>query len=723
MKLFPQFSTIIFCSLVYMQCQAQSSAKDMREARQMVNKEQKSFRDFIKVAPINSTNKKNLKRFTINNINTLQNNLQFFATASRKKRIKAIRSLYYFMKELEEELTGKKINEADIPRILTKYKETLVDFLSQRNSEDNIETNLKDMPWRLCQLLANSFWELDEKKQIADLSAYKRVIETPEYIFSFLASRPKFYYADSLVIFMAKNYPNKFLSYVQKNDNALTKNISNQKNVYVQELLSFSSNNQASEIAPFTEQILNNELTIDTILEKRKNVDDYFRLLVNTEMEDDQKEEQGEEPEFQMPLFDALTEKSLDFYVKKINQLHTSPDALRFQSVKSLLPQDLYYIIVASDQEMYTSTYLGLYKRLLNFCKNESADSLLNLVHLDRFRTFMRIAATYNTLLDFLQHMPVDKSRELIHLFIADIDNKNEDDAIANASDIADAFVNLSKDSSLNDLVKEELELNLEKNKENEHSQSSRLYSILLQVYNIVNGHTRNDFSSNYKEIPYSSLQDKGTVTELVLFYGDEDGRNSYNSFMDLFKDKTKWSVAPNDSWVTISSLQGQPVHIYANLPLDDEDEDDIAAQQALVAYLEKQSIEPSILIHRGHSYHLANTLKYLTPSIKLAILGSCGGYKNMKKIIELNPEVHIIASKQTGSMIVNDPLLDQLNNYLVEGKNIDWVTFWNELNETFKKNPNASKLFEEYVPPYKNVSSYVIRLYKYDEGKPSTKP
>jgi hypothetical protein len=56
-----------------------------------------------------------------------------------------------------------------------------------------------------------------------------------------------------------------------------------------------------------------------------------------------------------------------------------------------------------------------------------------------------------------------------------------------------------------------------------------------------------------------------------------------------------------------------------------------------------------------------------------------------MKKIMELNSEVHIIASKQVGSMAVNDPLLRQLNNNLLDSKNLDWVTFWDELNAKFK--------------------------------------
>ena len=83
---------------------------------------------------------------------------------------------------------------------------------------------------------------------------------------------------------------------------------------------------------------------------------------------------------------------------------------------------------------------------------------------------------------------------------------------------------------------------------------------------------------------------------------------------------------------------------------------------------------------------------------------------------MDINPDLHIIASKQMGSMAVNEPLLRQLNNDLAAGKNIDWINFWSEMNEAFKNDAMASKLFEEYVPPYKNVSSFVIKLYNYND-------
>jgi len=715
MKLIAYCITLVLSILHATFVFSQSSSNDVKTAQQMVHAEQKVFRDYLMSSSLNVTVKKDLQKFAVNDVNSLQTNLQFLVTAPKEKRVKGIRSLSYFMKELKQELQEKKLDEFTASSVTKKYKQTLNELLNRKN--EPIEKSLLSSNWRTCQLLANSFWEFDEKKQMSDISAYKRVVETPEYIFSFLERTPGFAYADSLIIFLAENYPEQVVSYLQKNNNAaVTNTIRRQKNIYVQQLAGLSSNSLASELAPFTKQIADSELLIDDILAKRKKVNDYFQLLVNTIMANKQREDEPNDVSFQFALENALARKSLDFYVKKINDLHNSPDAVRFQSVQTLRPQDLYYIIVSADEEMYTSTYLGLYKRLLGKFKDQSADSVLNTVYNDMFRKFMRIAATYNTLNDFLHHTTADRSKTLVHLFVSDIENDNEDEAVSNASDIADAFITLSKDSVLNSYVKEELQTALKKSREANQYQGTKLYSILLKVYGIVNDDQPGTLSASYKTLPYSELKNNGAVSELVLFYGDEDGKNSFTSFMNLFKDRAQWDVTKNDSWVKISSLNAQPLNIYANLPLNEDDGEDMAAQEDLAQYLKSQSISPRILIHRGHSYHLPNTLNYLGPSVKLAILGSCGGYKNMKKIIGLNSQVHIIASKQVGSMAVNDPLLLHLNDDLAAGKDINWVSFWEELNEKFKNDANTLKLFGEYVPPYKNVSSYVLRLYNEDD-------
>jgi hypothetical protein len=361
----------------------------------------------------------------------------------------------------------------------------------------------------------------------------------------------------------------------------------------------------------------------------------------------------------------------------------------------------------------------------MEFFKGRPADSLFGLVHYDQFRKFLRIAAGYNTLDDFLKRMPVAAKQKVLHDFIAGINNDaEEDDALQDAVDVADAFISFSQDPELSGLVQEELNNNLEKCRNKNSYQCIRLYSILDQLYRGLNKEGSAAITTaleNYEQLSADQLKNsKGEIIEMALFYGDDDGKASFKNFANLFKDTTKWKTVANDSWVTMQSLQGQPITIYANLPLSNEEEKDDQAQIALNDYLKNESIEPSVLIHRGHSYHLNQTLKQLSPSVKLAILGSCGGYNNIQKIMTANADMQIIASKQTGSMFVNDPMLNAINTTLSEGKDINWLTIWSQLSEKFKNETEISRLFREYVPPYKNISLFVYKLYNNDEQSSS---
>ena len=171
MKMISRFLIVLLCSVFSVSGIAQSSTNDIKGARHMVDEEQNVFRSYLTTASLNSNIKKSLQKFAINDVNSLQNNLQYLATAPQDRRIKGTRSLAYFMKELKQQLSDNKINQLDVPEIIKKYKQTLNDVLNRRGSEV-IDRDLKNLNWRNCQLLANTFWEFEEKKQMTDVSAY-----------------------------------------------------------------------------------------------------------------------------------------------------------------------------------------------------------------------------------------------------------------------------------------------------------------------------------------------------------------------------------------------------------------------------------------------------------------------------------------------------------------------------------------------------------------------
>jgi hypothetical protein len=187
---------------------------------------------------------------------------------------------------------------------------------------------------------------------------------------------------------------------------------------------------------------------------------------------------------------------------------------------------------------------------------------------------------------------------------------------------------------------------------------------------------------------------------------------------MTLFGGSSEWKIYKNKEWIEIRSLKSKPILIYANLPLDNTDgsDPDAKAQANLLNYLTLNQINPTIVIHRGHSYHLKYTIKQLPASAKIIVLGSCGGYHNLDEVLKASPDAHIISSKEVGTRTVNDPILKHLNDDLRAGRNINWINTWSDLSEKFTSG-EAKERFENYIPPYKNLGALFIKAYNIKEA------
>jgi hypothetical protein len=201
------------------------------------------------------------------------------------------------------------------------------------------------------------------------------------------------------------------------------------------------------------------------------------------------------------------------------------------------------------------------------------------------------------------------------------------------------------------------------------------------------------------------------TVYEQMFFYGDEDGKVGFNGFMSGFN-KANWKVdASNEDWVEITSKNTKtPIVIFANKPLDEPHDE--YAQMHLIDYLIEKDIHPSIMVHRGHSYHLKSTIAALNSENKIIILGSCGGYQNLNDIIQRAPGAHIISTKQVGVFKVNTPIINAVNQKIIQNKDVNWVSIWKDLSKQFAGTPENA-YFIDYVPPHKNLGSLFLKAYR----------
>jgi len=199
-----------------------------------------------------------------------------------------------------------------------------------------------------------------------------------------------------------------------------------------------------------------------------------------------------------------------------------------------------------------------------------------------------------------------------------------------------------------------------------------------------------------------------------VFFYGDVDGRNNYRGFVPQYSNSSWKKIEDNKNWIAFASTKGKPIVIYANKPLDEESGELDKAQAALNAYLAEKGIQPTVIVHRGHSYYAPYTIEQIRPAAKIVFLGSCGGYHLIHDVLKHAPDAHIIASKQIGKQIINQPFMDMLNEKLRNGSNIDWMPFWTE----FRLKTGKIEGFDDYIPPYKNLGAIFIKAYKTAMGE-----
>lgn len=408
-------------------------------------------------------------------------------------------------------------------------------------------------------------------------------------------------------------------------------------------------------------------------------------------------------------------------YVREMNDLHEETGKVRFKCLNGMPPEVLYFIMVYGQDEIYTSSFVGTFTRMMERMDGMSGFDLLEKVHRDKFRTFIRMCAGYNTLDDFLGTMDSTRRIAVMRDFVGGL-GEGKDDDLEDAVDVADAFGSI-RDEALADFLRGEVKYNYEQAYRSGSKKGVIVYGLLATLFEGTRNADNSDAMKAQSErlklppinlVPYDKLLTDGntTVYEQFFFYGDEDGRASYNSFLTNFKDRTKWTIEKSEFWTKITSISGKPVVVYANMPLE-EPEDEVAVAK-LCEHLEQNNIHPSVLVHRGHSYHLPLTLDRISKSNKIVILGSCGGYHNLSTVLSKAPNANIISSKQTGAMRINEPIIKTINDQISAGQDINWITTWQTLGTKFNKVGGTYKeMFDDYVPPHKNLGAIFIKAYR----------
>lgn len=689
------------------------------QALRKVNRSQKSFSRTLNKVAIDPTAKLVLSRFVHDEIDSLQNVVRGDQQLDARQKVLALNAQLYFLDNMALVINTPGFDPMMVRDTRSSFLELWQLFRTQKPTGEV----MKKLDPAKAAMMAAVFKDYSKAGTLQDMATFKKYEASPDKIMDFLGNNPGFSFRDSLLFMSANQYPERFISFVsQTKDEQLLQAIRTHPSPLVQTLLKIAPEKNVSNYLPFAQQISEQRLTLEEVDKARAVPSQYFKLMVDAQMAS----QSSGSPVYRTPMRQYVNKYAIQFFTDVINSLHEeSSEKARYFVLEDMRPQDLYYILIGGETELYTSSYLYTYKKLMGHFERTSSDSLFRLVKYDRYRKFLSMAARYNTLSPFMKQMSPENSTAIIKRFMGGLETK--DAGLEETINAAETFPGFIKDNTLTALVASELKSNYDRCRAIPSREGQKIYGLLTQVFQAVKSNQSNNLSGLppalqvYYTIPHRQLRnnDGGSITEVVLFYGDEDGKSAYNSYMSAFSDAAQWSVEKNESWVTIKSKKLFPITIYANLPLSNDAGFDDKAQQAMMAYLAEQGIKPHILIHRGHSYHLPSSIKWVTPDTRLIFLGSCGGYKEIFDVLERSATAQAISTKQIGSAQVNDPILRIINDRLLNQRDLDWSTMWQELDKQLKGNKLAYDYFQEYVPPYKNIALLVAKLYGTQTKKP----
>ena len=399
--------------------------------------------------------------------------------------------------------------------------------------------------------------------------------------------------------------------------------------------------------------------------------------------------------------------------VHEVNDLHNEKDAVRFASVEKSSPEELYYLMTYGEEEIFTSSFNGFFNRLMQRLKTagQSGYDLLKNTGKNKFRIFVKLCSNYGRLGEFLGTMEEAQKTEVIENFVSNLEKSK--DFLAEAVTVADTFASLNDDKLLTQ-IQAILKREYERVQAEKSEEGIKLYGLLAGMFGKraqIDAEWYAEMAKKYEmedvsRLSAESLFNKdGSNVQQHFFYNDKDGIASFDHFMETYKKSAGWTIEEKDTFIIITKQKGsKKVVIYANKPqAEDEGIQDISKE------LKEKNVERIVAVHRGHSYHTGKTIENITSTASIVFLGSCGGYNNIAGVLSKSQKAHIIATKSTGTMLVNDPLLLILNEEILEGKDIEWQEFWGKAEDKLGK----QKDFSSYVPPHKNLGVLFLKAYE----------
>ncbi|MBK7882835.1 MAG: hypothetical protein IPJ81_02610 [Chitinophagaceae bacterium] len=397
-------------------------------------------------------------------------------------------------------------------------------------SGESIAPFAQDMEYGIAKINGEIFDLTPGYEEAKKIVYLKYCVLNPDKIMQTIRPYAEDSFADSLVLIASKYNPVQVYSYAQAKGKPEARLIRRNTDPIIKAIVQLSETENSLFYFPFLDDLLKGHKTIESI---KKYIGDgtsydkvgYFKLLVQTEIEYSKRLMNGDTP---IAMFGTnglrymLQAKAIKDFITPINELHNEGNLnVRMRAIDLLSPADLYYMIVMGESEIYTSSYKHSFNRMIQrMGKKPSTDSLLANVNHDYFKKFIKMAANYNKLDDFLSLMSAPSSEKLMKDFVYKLEAA---DNLEDAVDVADAYSSINNKVLLGNMLQYVTEN--EQRCINENSTKGQtIYSLLKLIFLSSDSSNKIDLT---KEVGIPSIyevdgkylaDDSGRIIQQVFF-------------------------------------------------------------------------------------------------------------------------------------------------------------------------------------------------------------
>ena len=308
----------------------------------------------------------------IRKINELQNNIETdVKVASNNEKIRQLNFVFQVVKDFKTEWISKRLNPASAPMLIDNFKEILFANIEGKSMVQFIN----DVPYEIGKINAEIFKNNIGYAESKNILFLKYCTLNPDKILSSIRPYLNERFADSLVVLASINNPKQLYDYASASNSPESKLIQRNNDKLVKVIARLSHTPNALFYYPFLDDILTGKILVDSI---KKYIGDgvsevdsvgYFKLLVKTEVSYQLRLIAKDTPVAMFGtngLREMLHKKANQHFITPINELHEQSNlAIRMKALDSLSAQDIYYVIVMGENDIYTSSYKHSYNRLI----------------------------------------------------------------------------------------------------------------------------------------------------------------------------------------------------------------------------------------------------------------------------------------------------------------------------------------------------------------------